>query len=516
MNLRTLVLGFALAVLAIAPASAQRGGGSWELLGEEKVGFGADRDVIAISNDENHYRNRAYRRLRLVVHGGEVKMRSIRLVYLNGHTEDLTFGQNLRPGQNFDVDLPGERSYLRQIELYYKSKFRISLGGGGIRLKQATIQVYGENVRGGRPPVERPRPGPIAGWNELDVQRFDRGESRVVMPVGRREGAVGQILLRADSTPILVRSIEIVYGNGRTQDVTLNQTLGYGERTRAIDLVGDRRFIQRVNVNLDGRRRSGQAVLALFGKDEPKPSYGGGNWTTIATERYPSRDDQVEFQVGRGDGRFGRIRLQAGQRDTIRITNVTVRFGNGQTQRIGVNQTISNGESTRPIDLEGNTRFIDRVVVNVDPPRSGRRGRDELVLLGSQRPGQGAGGGKPGFAPRAGWVELGSASVGFRVDRDVIRVNQTEDWHRRHGFDKLHFSAEGKDVQMISIRLTYLNGFAEDYQIDRVIPEGGSIAVDMRGRRSYIKEIEMLYRKQSGFFGRATVRVYGEPPRGRR
>jgi hypothetical protein len=402
MRLRTLALGLALALASVAPAAAQRGAfaGNWELLGEERVGIGNDRDVITLRHDERFYRDKAYARLRFQAEGGEVRLRAVTLVYLNGHRENLEINQNIGPGQHVDVDLRGERSYLRAIEMFYKGKFGISLGGGGLRVNQASMRVLGENVRAGGPPSRpeppRGRPAPIAGWQELDVQRFDRREDRVVMPVGRREGAVSAIVLRSDGDELQINDMRIVFGNGQSQTVRINQRLGYGEQTRPIDLEGDRRFIREVTVNLDGRRRSGPAILALFGKDDPRggPGYGGGG----------------------------------GRRD---------------------------------------------------------------------------------------WVPLGQTEVGFRVDRDVIRVGQSEDWFRNRGFDRLHFVAENNDVHMMSVRVVYMNGYAEDYQLDRLIRAGSDLALDLRGRRSYIREIEMLYRKRPGFPGRAVVRVFGEAPRGR-
>ena len=72
MKLNTLALGLALALAMAVPAQAQRGGGggNWELLGEEKVGFGADRDIIDIGQNEDYFRARSYRRLRFVAEGG--------------------------------------------------------------------------------------------------------------------------------------------------------------------------------------------------------------------------------------------------------------------------------------------------------------------------------------------------------------------------------------------------------------------------------------------------------------
>lgn len=402
MNIKSIAFGLALALAAVAPAEAQRGGGAgnWELLGEERVGFGADRDVITLRNDENFYRNKAYRRLRFVAEGGEVRMRSIRLTYLNGHAEDVQFDKTLRAGQEVDVDLRGERSYLRQIEMVYKAKFGISLGQGGVRLNQPTIKVLGDNVRGG--PPGRPEPGP-----------------------------------------------------------------------------------------------------------GPRP--GAGGWDTLASERFSVRDEEVQMRVGRRDGRIGQIRLQ-NRGERINVREVRIRFGNGETQVVRLGQRLEDGEQSRPIDVEGATRFIQSVTVLMDASR--RRGQTELTLLGTERPGRedgpgpGAGG---GYRPRPDWVPLGQQSVGFGVDRDVIRVGQSEDFFRNRGFDKLHFVAEGNDLHMMSIRVVYLNGHAEDIRIDRNIRAGSDLAVDLPGRRSYLREIEMIYRGRPGFGGRAGVSVFGEP-----
>ena len=405
MKLKSLALGFALALAAIMPAAAQRGGGgNWELLGEERVGFGADRDVINLGHDENYFRGRSYRRLRFVAEGGEVRMRSIRLHYLNGHAEDFNFEQNLSPGREIDIDLRGERSYLRQIEMFYKAKFGINLGGGGLRIAQPTIKVLGENIRGGAAPLPPPRPEVgRGGFHELARQRFDRTDGRVEFRVGRREGRQGQLRLRNSSGErIEIEEILVRFGNGDTQPERVRQLLEAGEMTSAIDLAGDQRFVESVTVVMNARRRPGPAELVLLG-----------------TER-PGRD-----------------------------------------------------EGDRPGD----------------------------------RPG-------PAYRPNANWQLLGQQAVGFGVDRDIIRVNQSDDWRNR-GYDRLHFVAESNDLHMMSIRVVYVNGFGEDYRVDRLIRAGNDLAVDLPGRRSYIREIEMVYRSRPGFGGRATISVYGESARRR-
>jgi hypothetical protein len=111
------------------------------------------------------------------------------------------------------------------------------------------------------------------------------------------------------------------------------------------------------------------------------------------------------------------------------------------------------------------------------------------------------------------WVLLGQQSVGFRVDRDTIRIAQPEDWYRDRAFRRLHLVAEGNDIHLISLRLIYFNGFSEEYNVDRLIREDRDQEIVLRGDRSFVRAIEMLYRARPGFGGRAVMKVYGEPVR---
>ena len=118
-------------------------------------------------------------------------------------------------------------------------------------------------------------------------------------------------------------------------------------------------------------------------------------------------------------------------------------------------------------------------------------------------------------ARERGWELLGEKTVGFRVDRDVINLGQDEDWFRNRRYRGLHFSAEGNDIYMIGIRLVYLNGFGEDFRVDRLIRQGDDLPMDLRGERSYLARIEMTYRSRPDFRGQAVIKVYGEPARRR-
>jgi hypothetical protein len=403
MSLRSIVFAAAIVAAVAVPASAQRAGGNWELLGEAQVAFRGDSDAIQLGRDEEFYRAKSYRRLRFVIEGGEVRLRNIKLVYLNGHVEDLGISRTMKPGEEFDIDLRGERSYLKEIVLDHKGKFGLSLGQGGIRIAKPRIKVFGDNVRRGGPPVVAEPRRPSREWDELAKERFDRRDDRVVMNVGRREGRLGQIALRHEGESILIRELRIRFGNGETQTVSLDARLRDGDLTRPIDLEGERRFIERVTIILDPRQRPGAVKLSLLGLDRP--------------------GDDLREDLRRNDDR-----------------------------------------------------------------------RDD----------------RPGVRPREGWIPLGRQTVNLGLDRDIIEIGDLDEGRRARGFDRLHFIAENNDLALRTLRIVYVNGYSEDQRIDRVIPAGGDLAVDLPGRRSYIRRIEMEYSARPGFRGQSIISVFGE------
>lgn len=402
MRLRTLLLGFSFMLALLAPFAAthaQRGpaADAWEFLGERKVALGVDNDSIAINQNEEWFRNKAYRSLRFVAERNDIRLISIRVIYLNGYAEDIRVDKLVRRGGQVELDLRGERSFLKQIDMKYSSNLGISIGQGGISIQEAVMKVYGERVQ------RRPEPAPApvvssggGGFNEIDSKRFDRRDSRVVFSGNRGEGRVGQIKFRASGERIQIRTVAIRFRNGETQNVRVDQELGDGQESRVIDLEGAQRGLEAVTVNLEPRRRSGPVTLDL-----------------LATRR-------------------------------------------------------PGGDEGRPVS---------------DP-----------------------------YAER-GWLLLGEKSVGFRVDRDIIAVGQSEEWFRDRAFRRLHLVAQRSEIRMIALRVIYLNGFAEDLRLDQVIPAGGDLAVDLKGDRSFIRQIEMTYRARPSFRGRAIIKVYGEPVR---
>jgi hypothetical protein len=374
--------------LGVEPAAAQRPA-NWVLLGEQTVGFRTDRDAIDIGQNEEWFRNRAFRALHFVVERNDIELREITITYLNGHTENLVVRRKIRRGTSLAVDLKGERSFLKQVMMRYKSEF--SLRG------LAEVKVYGE-LAGGRPGpgpglAPAPLPPPVASnWNEIDTQIFDRRTQRIVFSAGRGDGSFGQLAFRAAGEP-------------------------------------------------------------------------------------------------------------------VRLLRAAVRFVNGETQIIDVSDALAPGALSRPIDIEGYRRRIETVAVDVRTDPRGGAGR--LSLLGTPLAGNAA----PALAIDPAWVRLGTRTVGAGIERDVIRIGQGEDFFRNRRFRSLHLTTERGDLYVAGARVTYINGFSEDLRADRLLRPGETLAIDLGGERSFLSEVEFVYRARPGG-GPAFVTLYGEPARG--
>lgn len=342
----------AMAMLMALPANA-RVRNDWVLLGEQTVGFRVDRDTISVANA-----GARFSQLRILAERNEVHLMGLRLVYQNGYAEDFRVDQIIRPGRDaVPVDLRGERSYLREIELTYKS--RRDFEG------RAVVKVYGELAGG----FGRDRDRDTAGsFDLIDTQRLDRDNRVVVYEVGRREGRFVALRLRAVDGAARINSVRIVFGNNESQVVDVEDRLDEGDETRIIDLEGESRFIRRVEVEARASRRSGgTARLALLGRegarrgDHDDRDRGREEWVRLGVQKAGMGQADIDtFRVGREAGTFRAIRAYVEERP-VRFYGMTIRYGNGETENVPLNGVIEPGQFSQAFDLRGRERFIESI-----------------------------------------------------------------------------------------------------------------------------------------------------------
>ena len=88
---------------------------------------------------------------------------------------------------------------------------------------------------------------------------------------------------------------------------------------------------------------------------------GGGNWVDLGCQQVSFiGKDRDSIRVGRREGRFKAIRLEARNND-VEMLDVQVVYANGEPDDIQVRSHIRAGSRTRPLDLKGRERAIQRI-----------------------------------------------------------------------------------------------------------------------------------------------------------
>lgn len=113
------------------PRAASVAQGEWVHLGARRVDFRGDHDIVRTVGEGR------FRRVRLVVEGGDLEMFDVRITFGDGKTFSpatrLYFRENSRSRV---IALPGAARIIRWINFYYRS---VPGGGQG----KATVHVYG-------------------------------------------------------------------------------------------------------------------------------------------------------------------------------------------------------------------------------------------------------------------------------------------------------------------------------------------------------------------------------------
>jgi hypothetical protein len=233
------------------------------------------------------------------------------------------------------------------------------------------------------------------------------------------------------------------------------------------------------------------------------------NWELLGEKRVGFVADHDAIEVGRHEGRFRKIKIVARDND-VDLERIKVIYGNGEPEVIDAEIKIHRGGESRVFDLEGYARTIQRIELWYHTKfKHLLRGEALVQVFGDQAGGDHGGGrhsegGHDRF--RGGqWELLGSQSVAFHVDHDVIRVG------RREGrFTALKLKVHDNTVYFEKVRVVYGNGEADDLPMRSEIRGGNeSRSLDLKGGERFIREIHLVYRSKPNDRGRATVEVFG-------
>lgn len=117
---------------ASQPAAAPHPFRDWDFLGQRRVEFRAERDVIQVTAREG-----VFTAIKFEVDGGNLDMYNVRVVFGNGEVFSPDTRLEFRQGSwSRTIDLPGNKRVIKRIEFLYRSE---------LKRGHATIKAYGRH-----------------------------------------------------------------------------------------------------------------------------------------------------------------------------------------------------------------------------------------------------------------------------------------------------------------------------------------------------------------------------------
>ena len=106
-------------------------------------------------------------------------------------------------------------------------------------------------------------------WVELGCQQVSFiGKDRDSIRVGRSEGRFKAIKLAARGNDVEMLDLKVIYANGEPDDIPVRSLIRAGRETRALDLRGRERAIDRIDMVYRSRPNfRGQATVCVEGLD---------------------------------------------------------------------------------------------------------------------------------------------------------------------------------------------------------------------------------------------------------
>ena len=333
---------------------------------------------------------------------------------------------------------------------------------------------------------------------------------RDVINVEREGVRFSQLRIEAERNDVYMISLRLIYQNGHAEDIRIDRELKAGIEALPIDLRGERSYLHRIEMIYRARPDfRGRSVVRIYGelRQDRRPGLASGSRFDVIDTRSIRRHDRdpVVFDLGRGEGRYARIRFQAGD-GGVRIGEVRITFGNGETQFLTIEDRLDDNQMSRVVDLEGDRRFIRSVRVDARPLRGERDAT--LVLLGE----------RDATPPRrrpdlTGFTPINKQRITRRNDDGLVEFDVGRDEGR---FGELRFLAEDGDIFIREALIVYGNGATPRARIrDRLNQDDLSETIDLAGEARVIRKVQVRGRLARGERD-ATLVLLGKEDEGRR
>ncbi len=242
------------------------------------------------------------------------------------------------------------------------------------------------------PPPPRPvEPPPMvwdpSGWTLLGSQTVDGQKDKDVFAVGKNGGRFDKLMVVVQDSDLEIIDFVVFLDGGTKFEPKVQHKFREGTRTRAIDLPGNDRVIQKINVRYSNLPGGGKARVEIYGKDSrgggaalpppPPAAWDPAGWTLLGSQTVEGQKDKDVFAVGKNGGKFDRIMVVVKDSD-LELVDFVVFLDGGTKFEPKVQHKFREGARTRAIDLPGNDRVIQKINVRYSNLPGGGKARVEI------------------------------------------------------------------------------------------------------------------------------------------
>jgi len=205
------------------------------------------------------------------------------------------------------------------------------------------------------------------GWLKLGEQRVNGRVDKDRISVGRHEGRFTRLSIVVEDSAIELLDFDVTFVGGGKWNPRVRHYFKEGARSRVIDLPGDERVIQYIDLKYKNVPGGGAATVAVYGwktgeavRTRPVPStwrFDSTGWQLLGERAVNGRNDKDRITVGRYKGKFEKLAIVVLDSD-LELLDFSVAFARGPEWRPSLKHTFREGERSRVIDFPGDDRAL--------------------------------------------------------------------------------------------------------------------------------------------------------------
>jgi hypothetical protein len=115
--------------------------------------------------------------------------------------------------------------------------------------------------------AQRGRGRMSADWDKLGSRMVSKGADHDIIEMNKRDGHYTKLKFKVEKSRVHIDNIKVVFQNGEVEIIRIDRNFGVGEWSNAIDLVGNKRFIDNIVFNYHTKFfADGRGKIIVFGK----------------------------------------------------------------------------------------------------------------------------------------------------------------------------------------------------------------------------------------------------------